>query len=51
MCVQELGALGMLSMGHVVIPQSDLRWSKLTDVGGARSLSRIMSTGSMIPSR
>ena len=24
---------GMLSMGHVLIPQSDLRWSKQTDVG------------------
>lgn len=31
---QELGGLGMLSMGHVLIPQSDLRWSKQTDVGG-----------------
>lgn len=30
--VQELGGLGMLSMGHVLIPQSDLRWSKQTDV-------------------
>ena len=38
MCVQELGGLGMLSMGHVLIPQSDLRWSKQTDVGGTRSL-------------
>jgi len=24
----------MLSMGNVLIPQSDLRWSKQTDVGG-----------------
>lgn len=24
----------MLSMGHVLIPQSDLRWSKQTDAGG-----------------
>ena len=32
--VQELGGLGMLSMGHVLIPQSDLRWSKQTDVAG-----------------
>jgi pre-mRNA-processing factor 8 len=24
----------MISMGHVLIPQSDLRWSKQTDVGG-----------------
>ena len=34
MSQQELGGLGMLSMGHVLIPQSDLRWSKQTDVGG-----------------
>jgi pre-mRNA-processing factor 8 len=33
--LQELGGLGMLSMGHVLIPQSDLRWSKQTDVGGS----------------
>ncbi|KNE65750.1 pre-mRNA-processing-splicing factor 8 [Allomyces macrogynus ATCC 38327] len=32
-CPKELGGLGMLSMGHVLIPQSDLRWSKQTDVG------------------
>lgn len=31
---KELGGLGMLSMGHVLIPQSDLRWSKQTDVAG-----------------
>ncbi|KAJ3312805.1 Pre-mRNA-processing-splicing factor 8, partial [Gonapodya sp. JEL0774] len=30
---KELGGLGMLSMGHVLIPQSDLRWSKQTEVG------------------
>lgn len=30
---KELGGLGMLSMGHVLIPQSDLRWSKQTDQG------------------
>eukprot|EP00124_Ichthyophonus_hoferi_P001223 Ihof_evm3s59 gene=Ihof_evmTU3s59 len=30
---KELGGLGMLSMGHVLIPQSDLRWSKQTDSG------------------
>uniref|UniRef100_A0A1I8F895 JAB_MPN domain-containing protein n=1 Tax=Macrostomum lignano TaxID=282301 RepID=A0A1I8F895_9PLAT len=30
---QELGGLGMLSMGHVLIPQSDLRWSQQTDAG------------------
>ncbi|KAI6144575.1 U5-snRNA binding site 2 of PrP8-domain-containing protein [Pisolithus tinctorius] len=27
-----LGGLSMLSMGHVLIPQSDLRWLKQTDV-------------------
>ena len=32
-CPKELGGLGMLSMGHVLIPQSDLRYSKQTDVG------------------
>ncbi|PAA59458.1 hypothetical protein BOX15_Mlig008656g1, partial [Macrostomum lignano] len=30
---KELGGLGMLSMGHVLIPQSDLRWSQQTDAG------------------
>ncbi|EKX45108.1 hypothetical protein GUITHDRAFT_87243 [Guillardia theta CCMP2712] len=30
---KELGGLGMLSMGHVLIPQSDLRFSKQTDGG------------------
>jgi pre-mRNA-processing factor 8 len=31
---KELGGLGMLSMGFVLIPSSDLRWSKQTDGGG-----------------
>lgn len=31
---KEIGGLGMLSMGHVLIPQSDLRWMKQTDNGG-----------------
>ncbi|KAK4522662.1 hypothetical protein GAYE_PCTG14G0552 [Galdieria yellowstonensis] len=31
---KELGGLGMLSMGHVLIPQSDLRYSKQTEAGG-----------------
>ncbi|KAL7692648.1 putative tetratricopeptide-like helical domain superfamily, ribonuclease H-like superfamily [Plasmopara halstedii] len=31
---KELGGLGMLSMGHVLIPQSDLRYSKQTEGGG-----------------
>jgi pre-mRNA-processing factor 8 len=30
---KELGGLGMISMGHILIPQSDLRWSKQTDSG------------------
>ncbi|KAH8583838.1 JAB PAD domain [Cryptosporidium sp. chipmunk genotype I] len=30
---KELGGLGMLSMGHILIPQSDLRFSKQTDLG------------------
>ncbi|EGG12489.1 uncharacterized protein MELLADRAFT_88934 [Melampsora larici-populina 98AG31] len=30
---KELGRLGMLSMGHILIPASDLRWSKQTDTG------------------
>ncbi|EEA07181.1 Mov34/MPN/PAD-1 family protein [Cryptosporidium muris RN66] len=30
---KELGGLGMLSMGHILIPQSDLRYSKQTDSG------------------
>ncbi|KAF8135958.1 PRP8 domain IV core-domain-containing protein [Mycena galopus ATCC 62051] len=29
---KESGGLGMLSIGHVLIPQSNLRWSKQTDV-------------------
>jgi pre-mRNA-processing factor 8 len=31
---KELGGLGMLSMGFVLIPQSDLRFSRQTDAGG-----------------
>ena len=30
---KELGGLGMLSMGHILIPQSDLNYSKQTDTG------------------
>lgn len=30
---KELGGLGMLSMGHILIPQSDLRVARQTDVG------------------
>ena len=31
---KELGGLGMLSMGHILIPASDLRTSRQTDAGG-----------------
>eukprot|EP01029_Cantina_marsupialis_P024439 TRINITY_DN628_c0_g1_i5.p1 TRINITY_DN628_c0_g1~~TRINITY_DN628_c0_g1_i5.p1 ORF type:complete len:2322 (-),score=828.59 TRINITY_DN628_c0_g1_i5:259-7224(-) len=30
---KELGGLGMLSMGHILIPQADLKYSKQTDMG------------------
>jgi len=30
---KELGGLGMLSMGHILIPASDLRYSKQTETG------------------
>uniref|UniRef100_A0A251RXS5 Putative ribonuclease H-like domain-containing protein n=1 Tax=Helianthus annuus TaxID=4232 RepID=A0A251RXS5_HELAN len=30
---KEIGGLGMLSMGQILIPQSDLRYSQQTDVG------------------
>ncbi|CAJ2664774.1 unnamed protein product [Trifolium pratense] len=30
---KEIGGLGMLSMGHILIPQSDLRHNQQTDVG------------------
>ena len=33
-CPKELGGLGMLSMGHVLIPQSDLRYSSQTESAG-----------------
>lgn len=50
-CPKELGGLGMLSMGHVLIPQSDLRYSKQTDAGGISHFRAGMSTGEdqMIP--
>lgn len=44
-CPKELGGLGMLSMGHVLIPQSDLRYSKQTDAGGISHFRAGMSTG------
>ncbi|CAG9461905.1 unnamed protein product [Pedinophyceae sp. YPF-701] len=30
---KEIGGLGMLSMGHILIPQADLRYSQQTDTG------------------
>ena len=30
---KELGGLGMLSMGHILIPQADLKYTKQTDAG------------------
>ena len=42
---KELGGLGMLSMGHVLIPQSDLRWSKQTDAGFTHFRSGIFWVG------
>ena len=30
---KELGGLGMFSMGHILIPASDLRWSRQTETG------------------
>ena len=30
---KEIGGLGMLSMGHILIPQSDLRYANQTDLG------------------
>jgi len=32
-CPKEIGGLGMLSMGHILIPQSDLTYSQQTDTG------------------
>jgi len=48
---KELGGLGMVSMGHVLIPQSDLRYSKQTDAGGATHFRAGLShdEGQLIP--
>jgi len=50
-CPKELGGLGMLSMGHVLIPQSDLRYSRQTDAGGVTHFRAGMSSAEdqMIP--
>ena len=48
---KELGGLGMISMGHILIPQSDLRYSKQTDQGGVTHFRSGMSheENQMIP--
>lgn len=43
---KELGGMGMLSMGHVLVPTSDLRWSKQTDGGGVTHFRAGLSHGS-----
>jgi pre-mRNA-processing factor 8 len=43
---KELGGLGMLSMGHVLIPQSDLRYSKQTDAGVTHFRAGLSGAGS-----
>lgn len=50
-CPKELGGLGMLSMGHVLIPQADLRYSQQTDAGGITHFRSGMSNSGdqMIP--
>ena len=32
-CTKEVGGLGMISMGHILIPQADLKFSQQTDTG------------------
>ena len=48
---KELGGLGMISMGHILIPQSDLRYSRQTDAGGVSHFRSGMSheENQMIP--
>ena len=48
---KELGGLGMISMGHILIPQSDLRYSKQTEAGGVTHFRSGMSheENQMIP--
>jgi pre-mRNA-processing factor 8 len=42
---KELGGLGMLSASHILIPASDLRWSKQTDTGITHFRAGMGSTG------
>lgn len=48
---KEFGGLGMLSMGHILIPASDLKYAKLTDAQGATHFRAGMSheEGQLIP--
>lgn len=47
---KELGGLGMLSMGHVLIPQSDLKYAKITDKGPTHFRSGMShAEGQLIP--
>jgi pre-mRNA-processing factor 8 len=48
---KELGGLGMLSMGHVLIPQSDLRYAKVSSEAGTTHFRSGMSheEGQLIP--
>jgi hypothetical protein len=49
-CPKELGGLGMLSMGHILIPQSDLRYAKLTDAAATHfRMGMSHEEGSLIP--
>ena len=47
---KEIGGLGMLSMGHILIPQSDLKYSTQTDTGVTHFRSGMSSdTDQLIP--
>jgi len=47
---KELGGLGQLSMGFVLIPQSDLRWSKQTEGGTSHFRAGLThEAGNLIP--
>ncbi|XP_049849432.1 pre-mRNA-processing-splicing factor 8-like [Schistocerca gregaria] len=47
---KEFGGLGMLSMGHILIPASDLAYSKLTDQGATHFRSGMShEEGQLIP--
>ena len=46
---KEIGGLGMLSMGHMLIPQSDLKYSMQTDTGITHFRSGMSTTGPAHP--